>query len=294
MTPPSPYRSPEGEAVIRALYDKQLAALPIATEHRTVDTRFGTTHVLVAGPEAAPPLLLVHGANHSAPANLASLLPLASSHRVYAPDTVGQSVASAPTYISPRGNGYGLWLADVLDGLGLPRLPVIAGSFGAGIVLRLAAYAPERITQAALIVPSGIANGSILRMIRELFIPWLLYGLAPSQRRLVRACQPMMSEMDGEFLEFVGAMLRHQRVRPEGPKLTSKAELQGFTAPVLLFVAEEDVFFPAERVVPQARRIFPNLVAIERIPGRHMPARETWRLINERILRFLESGGSGG
>gem|GEM_PF-4367248 len=43
----------------------------------------------------------------------------------------------------------------VVDGLGLGQVPFVTSSFEAGIFLRTAAVAPERIGRAAMVVPSG-------------------------------------------------------------------------------------------------------------------------------------------
>ena len=51
------YKTPEGEAEIRALYDEALAGLGLGYESLTVGTRLGDTHVIALGPEGAPPLL---------------------------------------------------------------------------------------------------------------------------------------------------------------------------------------------------------------------------------------------
>ncbi len=281
------YKSSTGETELQKFYDQQRTRLGFPTESRTVDTRFGATHVLVAGPEGAPPLVTVHGAYASAPYNLGLFSSLAQEYRVYAPDTVGQSVRSAPTYIDPRGNGYGYWLIDVLDGLGLDRVPFVTSSFGSGIFLRLATVAPTRISQAALVMPSGIANGSMLRIMKELLFPWLVYIFFPNRGRLIRACQPMMSEMDEDFIQLVDLMLRNVKIRAEGPRLTSKSDLAKFQAPVLIFVADDDVFFPASRVEPRAREIIPNLVALERVPGHHLAAKKDLAYINECVRKFL-------
>ena len=115
------YRTPEGEAVIHALYDKHLAATGIRTESRMVPTRFGQTHVLLAGPEAAPPLVLLHGGNTINPSMLAWANSLVGKYRLYAPDTIGHPGKSAPVRLSPRDDSYGQWAVDVLDGLGLDR-----------------------------------------------------------------------------------------------------------------------------------------------------------------------------
>lgn len=86
-----------------------------------------------------------------------SLLPILQEncYRIYAPDTIGHPGKSAETRLSPKDNNYGQWLSDVMDGLGLDRAAFLGGSYSAGIILRLAAYCPRRITKMALFVPSG-------------------------------------------------------------------------------------------------------------------------------------------
>ncbi len=63
MSPGSIYRSSEGEAELMALYDEALAGLGADFESRMVGTSFGETHVLVTGPEDAPPLLVFQDGN---------------------------------------------------------------------------------------------------------------------------------------------------------------------------------------------------------------------------------------
>src|SRR5215211_7131664 len=55
------YRSSGGEAEILALYDGALTRLGVEYESTKIDTRFGDTHVLVTGPENAPPLVILPG-----------------------------------------------------------------------------------------------------------------------------------------------------------------------------------------------------------------------------------------
>ncbi|MEK6576067.1 MAG: alpha/beta fold hydrolase, partial [Nitrospirota bacterium] len=109
-----------------------------------LDTRFGPTHILITGPANAPPLVALHGIHASGPFGLEVLLPLTKNYRVYLPDIIGQPGRSAKTLIPPLGNNYAKWLADILDGLGLERAAFTGISFGGGILLDLAAYAPER------------------------------------------------------------------------------------------------------------------------------------------------------
>lgn len=289
MTQTSLYRTPQGEAELNRLYDRALASLPIPSECRIVQTRYGHTNVLVTGPQQARPLILLHGAYDCAPSNLKLFLPLASEFRLYALDTIGQSVRSAQAQLSLRDNSYGVWVTDVLDGLGLDQVPICGTSFGAGIALRALVHAPQRFNSAVLVVPSGIANGPLTKMARELFLPWLLYFLFPSRPRLLAAAAPMMTELDQDFLDFIDAFLRNVKWKPEGPRLTTLQELQNFTAPALLFVTDDDCFFPGDRVELKAREIFPNLAAVEHLHGKHLPSRASMEFVNQRIIAFLRN-----
>lgn len=282
------YRSPEGEAEIKALYDEALGQLGVEYESKTVATRLGATHVLVTGPEDAPPVVVLPGGNFLNPTCLEWFLPLAEGHRLYAPDIVGQPGLSTQTRPSPKGNGHARWVEDVLDGLGLERTPFVGLSYGAGITLRIAGYAPQRVSGAALVSPSGIATGPILRMTREVVIPMLLYRMSPGHEQLLRAARPLLSEMDDDVARQIGAAYRHVRLDTRLPRMATEEELAAFRAPTLIFAAEDDKFFPGEAVLARAKEIFPNLKAAECLQRcRHIPSRAAFGHINERIRSFL-------
>ena len=290
MSKTSIYRTPEGEAELHRLYDRALVKLDLPAQCQSVATRFGQTNVLITGPEQAQPLIVLHGAYDCAPSNLFYYRSLAREFRIYALDTIGQSVRSAQTQLSLRDNSYGMWVTDVMDALRLDQAAIAGSSFGAGISLRAMVHAPQRFTQAVLVVPSGIANGTLLKMAREVFAPWILYFLSPTRRHLLNAAAPIMTELDENFLDYIDAFLRNVRWKPEGPRLTTARELHGFTAPVLLFVTDDDCFFPGDRVAAKAQEIFPNLVAVEHLHGKHLPSSEAWQFIDRRVNTFLKSG----
>lgn len=293
MNQASIYRTLEGQAAIQALYDRQLARLGLLTESRLLSTRFGQTHVLCAGPLDGPPLVMLHGGNTTNPVTLGWILPLLQTYRLYAPDTLGHPGKSAPRRLSPRDQSYGQWVVDVLDGLGLAQTALMGGSYGAGILLRTAAYAPGRISKAFLMVPSGLVSIPMRTMLFELLLPLLAYRLAPSRERLVRVMYPMFAgePIPEEMLETTELVFRHVNIEAEMPRNVTKEEQAAFTAPTLVLAAEKDHLFPACRVLPRARQVFANLVAAEMladsphfISERHLPA------LNRRIDHFLQTG----
>jgi pimeloyl-ACP methyl ester carboxylesterase len=283
------YRTAAGEAEIHTIYDRQLLRLNLPHESRMVSTRFGTTHLLELGPKAAPPLVVLHGGNTTSPLTLGWLRPLIGSYRVYAPDTIGHPGKSAPVRLSPHDDSYGQWLVEVQEALGLQQPPVVAGSYGAGIFLRAAVYAPERFGKAVLLIPSGLVSIPISSMLYLLW--WMgLYRLSPSRSRLERLLWPIVKDepVDEELFEITEAVFRNMRIESEMPRNVTRQELVRFKAPVLVLAGERDGLFPAAKVVKRARQVFPNLVAAEVLAGatHYLPVR-IHAALNERCGRFL-------
>ena len=280
------YRSPEGKAEIMSLYDSFLLHLGVEFEDLFLDTRFGETHVLMTGPRDAPPLVILQGGNVVNPVSLSWFVPLAREYRIYAPDTIGHPGKSAQTRISPTDESYGRWVVDLLDVLGLGRAPLLGPSYGAGIIV---VHAPERISKAVLIVPSGIASGSMRRMVLEIALPMLRYRISPNRERLRRAVRPMFTEEPEEDVpRVIGAVFRNVRLETSLPKHTTADELAGFEAPTMILAAENDIFFPADKVLPRAREIIPNLARSELLEGSgHFPSERGLARLNESVQAFL-------
>ena len=284
------YKSSEGEAELTMLYDKALDSLGIEYEDRMVDTRFGATHVLVSGPKGAPPLFVLHGGNSTNPLTFSWFLPFTEDYRLYAPDTIGHPGKSAQIRLSPSDNSYGQWVTDVLDALNLEQVPFIGPSYGAGIILRTAAHAPERISKAVLLVPAGIASVSILRMTFQIAFPMMLYRWFPGRKRLIRAVRWMHTgDMDEISVQTTGAVFRHVKLETKMPRLATKEELMEYKAPTLVLAAENDALFPADKVLPRAKEIIPDLVAAECLEGSsHLLSKQMQEYVQSRIRRFME------
>jgi pimeloyl-ACP methyl ester carboxylesterase len=264
------YTSPEAAERLRAWYPRARARIRAATEVRAVPTRHGDAHVLVGGPPEAPPLVLLHGALASSAHVLAEVEPLLRSFRVYAPDLPGHSPVGADVRVPL--DGYGPWVAEVIDGLGVGPVALCGVSYGGFVAIRAAVAAPERISRLVLIVPGGLAAGSAWDGVVKLAIPMALYRWFPSDARLDTFLRPQFTELDDFWRPWIGEAVRGFRLDFRVPPIATADELRGFRAPVLVLAADDDVHFPGPAVLRRAAEVFPNLAGAELIAGcKHTP-----------------------
>jgi pimeloyl-ACP methyl ester carboxylesterase len=283
------FRSPEARATIEAWYDRFLARVPAPTERRTVPTRLGDTHVLVAGPADAPPLVLLHGAMASAAHALGEVGPLIGRLRIHAVDVIGQSVKSAEPRRPPDGRAYGAWLAEVLDGLGLARAHVYGVSFGGLVALHAASVAPARIDRLVLLVPAGVVAGSPWAQLTKVGIPLLVYRAFPSEASLARFTRAQLTTPDPDWSAYLGDAVRCYGMPMRYPPLLSPEALAGFDRPTLVLGASDDVHFPGPKLLARAKALIPH-AEVELLPGcRHAPPTEDAfrRALADRVGRFL-------
>jgi pimeloyl-ACP methyl ester carboxylesterase len=102
-----------------------------------------------------PPLLYLHAAG--GPVWDVFLDALAEEHTVYAPDHPGTG-DTARDAIHAVDTLWDLILIydEIMDGLGLPSVPVVGTSYGGMMACELAAHRPERVSKLVLLDPIGL------------------------------------------------------------------------------------------------------------------------------------------
>ncbi len=286
MTPESIYRSSEGKDHLLKIYDKHMRNLNTPYEDIYVQTRFGKTHIVNLGKKGSIPLICLHGGNSFTPDMLKSDLPLLRKFNAFIVDTIGHPGKSDETQLSSNDLSYGYWLLDVIDELQLNMINIYSGSFGAGIAIRLATVAPKRINKLSLFIPSGIANGSVKDQLK-LMIPYLRYKLRPTNQNMIKLSSSLMTRFDEERIEMLQTIFQHVKINPKMPRPAYDGELDDLTAPTIIVAAAKDILFPASRVIPRAKEIFPNLIYMETIDSLHEPTEEIYNHIHNLAFDFL-------
>jgi pimeloyl-ACP methyl ester carboxylesterase len=282
------YKSEQGKARIQQHYEDYLQTLDFPVERRYIDTRFGKTHLLVAGPAEGKPLFVFQGGNCINPMTMSWFSQLTKEYRVYAPDTIGHPGFSAETRVSGEDRSYADWISDLMDELEIKKCAFVGPSFGGGIILRLATFIPERIDCAVLVSPAGIKMGSKGRMIKDILVPMMFYKAAGSEKSLDRIADIMSSgSMKKMDRDIIGDVFKHVKLEQDMPKLSEKRELQHYSSPTLVFAGEEDIFFPASRLKEKAGEIIPHLVSFRSLEMGHFPSAGRLREINDEIMDFL-------
>lgn len=283
------YKTLEGKEQILNQYEEYLTQFDSLIRRDYIQTRFGSTHVLVMGKEDGKPLFIFQGGNCINPVTLSWFKGLLEEYTVYAPDTIGHPGYSDETRVSASDNSFAEWIADLMDYYRIEKCAFIGPSYGGGIILRLAAFMPERIQCAVLVAPAGISLGSKLKMIKEILVPMIFYKINGSAQSLRKIADVMSSNSMKQLDEsIIGNIFKHTTLEQEMPKLTTAEELRDYRAPTLVITGTEDVFFPGNKISQKSEGLLGEQLELKQYQMGHFPSSSHLEKINVDIKEFFE------
>lgn len=201
---PAATPGPSPRAQFTRAYQQVVEHWPVPVTGLDAPTDYGTTHLLAAGDEAAPVVLLLPGGGATATAWSAVAGGLARAHRVIAVDPIGQPGLSTP---GPRPlttvHDLAGWLDQVLDWLGVQGAALAGHSYGAWLALRYALHAPGRVSRLVLLDPAT-CFAPLSRSYQLASIPFLARPSAERARRLL-AWETRGRALDPEWLAATAA-----------------------------------------------------------------------------------------
>ncbi|MFF3446330.1 alpha/beta fold hydrolase [Streptomyces sp. NPDC002667] len=276
-----------GEAEFLSAYDTVLRQWPVRIESVDVPTPYGTTRVHVSGPENGTPLLLLPGGGATSAVWFANIGALTATHRVYAPDLIGDIGRSVHDGAPLRGaDDLTAWLDTLFDELHLDGAQVCGHSYGAWIALHHALRAPRRIGRLALLDPTncfaGMRPGYLARA-----LPMLL---RPTGER-VRAFHRWETGGTPEhpawqaFLDSTAGARRSKVVAARRPK---PADLRACAVPVLVILAGRSRAHDVPRVAARVRGLMPT-ASVDVLPeaSHHSLPTERPAELNRLLAQFL-------
>ena len=291
----SHYKSPESQKEYLAFYQKALDAWPVPYDEIMVPSRFGTTHVIASGPQAAPPLVLLHGFFTTLILWTPNIADLSRSLRVYAIDIMGNRNRSIPDGAIGTADELNAWLGETLTELSLDSVYLAGMSFGGWLAIRFALAEPDRIKKLTLISPAA----SLLPLTKQ-FMPRAMLTLLPPKHYWFRNLMRWVGVRGRSDSNFSQRLLDLMWLGSENinmsaetmrvmPTVFSDDELRELSMPVLVLIGENEVIYDASKAFTRARQLIPNLTG-ELVPNcGHDISFNKYATVNERMLVFLSA-----
>lgn len=191
--PISPYKSEAGKDLIVQSYQNLLGQWQVPVQEVDIPSRFGVTHVVVAGAAERPPLLLFHGVgDNSALMWVYNIQALARHFYVIAIDTMGGPGKSVPNETYKKSFDAAVWIDEIMAWFKLEAVHVAGVSNGAYLASYYTITNPAKVRKMV-----GMAGGIKTNMLRMamVFLPEaLLPASEKTTRKLLRKlCAPSTS-----------------------------------------------------------------------------------------------------
>lgn len=293
--PPSPDRA----AAFDAAYKAMLATWPVAPEERWITSPFGRTHLLVAGPADAPPVIMVPGIATPGVMWTAQIEALVENHRVYAADLPGNLGYSEPARWPRKMDEYARWYVEVLDALGHPRADYVGMSYGGCVGAHIALAVPDRVRRLALLAPAATLH-SLSPGFMARTLPMLVWPTRARFAYLMRwmATPPTQGRdryehlVEGIIDIFYTGRRRDGLTMLPNPRVLRDDELRRLTMPTLVMIGDQEKIYPAAAALARAQALIPGVKTVTIPDASHdlmfaQPAR-----VNAALRSFLGEASS--
>ncbi|MGB2128162.1 MAG: alpha/beta fold hydrolase [Flavicella sp.] len=261
------YKSAQRKKEILALYDTKMSSLGVRFSEEAVYTSFGTTHVIACGDDEKPPMILVHGSNGCAPIALETYKDLLGKYKLYAVDVLAQPNKSAETRLSMKDTSYGIWMQEVISGLGLQQVSLAGFSFGGLIILKTLEYQENNIKEVFLSSPAYIVNGNPLKALFKVFIPMKRFMKTEKVSYVEKFLAAVFTDRDAFAIAYLSKVFLYFTMDFTPVPVIKKSAAQSIQTPISIFAADDDIMFPGDKMMKRAQKIFPSLKKIELITG---------------------------
>ena len=283
------YASPEVKAQFMAIYNEKMQEWPVPYEDIFLDTEYGTVHVIVSGPQDAPPLLLLHASGVGGWSWKYNVAGLSQDYRTYAIDLigdVGKSEFRSMDHIMENVQDQAQLYTEITDKLGVEKAYVAGASEGGFIGSNYALHAPQRVEKLALLGPMGYAGAteSVIRIMFTSFFP-----LKPIQESTFRWAFSDSDRLEEDFGEWFHLLMSDSAPKKVAPLPLLAEERQQLQVPVLFLFGEKDNLVGDPRAARDLVQDMPD-VQVEIVDGGHLMAAELPVQVNDLILEFFDSG----
>jgi pimeloyl-ACP methyl ester carboxylesterase len=282
------FKSAKAEARFYSVYDTAMKHWPIPYKELDIQTGYGSTHVITAGPEDAPPLMLFHCALMTSAIWSPIIEDLARNHRIYAVDVIGDVGKTIPSNPPATEKDLAIWVVEIYKYFRIKRAKLLGWSFGGFVATNFTIHEPERVEKLALLAPymTFVKGG-----------PGFLLGFLPllfPARFIVRIFEKALC-YKSDFGNVHHSQILYERFRSGKmimkvpPRVFTDDELQKIDMPVLLLIGEQEFLYNSIRAIDRARKQLIDCDAELVKECNHAVVSDQTLITSNRILDFLDN-----
>lgn len=285
------FQNNDAKKKLEVWYQVFLEKIDFPTESKYVETSLGSNHVLIAGDKTKPPLLCLHSMLTSSAHLVSELQELLDHYHIIAPDLPGQSIRGLETRLSYKDDSFAEWLHELVQNMDLKRFDLLGISLGGFAALQFTKIHTQKVRNLILIVPAGIVRGSVWEGIKKMAIPSVLYQLNPSEERLKKFVDPLLTTWDDDWAHYIGDAFTNFKPDLRIPPLISDGELQDWQIPTLVFAGEEDISFPGKPMLQRLKSQNPDIQTELMRNCKHSPPTtpEFRKWLSKQVMKFLKA-----
>ncbi|MBE0393717.1 alpha/beta fold hydrolase [Flavobacterium sp. PL002] len=270
-------------------YNRSLKLWGIPYSQENIKTRFGTAHIVLAGPKNGKKLVLLHGMDASSTMWYPNIKALAKTHRIYAIDFLEEPGKSTLTSKSLSADDIVIWYNDIFNYYKLKQFDIIGASRGGWIATLLATQKNNSINKMILLSPAQTFEfvDKIGKTTTALFLK-----LFPSQKKFDKTMEifsthpenisPVYNKqfyLANKYAKSNTGMLKMQPFSDDDLKL--------ITHPVLVLIGDHDVINSEKSLVKVQNILVKGQSKIIKDAG-HFLSIDQSKAVNEDMVTFLK------
>jgi pimeloyl-ACP methyl ester carboxylesterase len=270
-------------------YDKALPLWGIPYTEENIKTRYGTAHIILAGPKNGKDLVLLHGMDASSTMWYPNIKTLAKNHRIYAIDFLMEPSKSTLTSKALSTEEIVNWYNEIFSHYQLKKFDLVGASRGGWIATLLAAQKGNSIDKIVLLSPAQTFK--FIDKPRKTSSA-LLLKLFPTEKKFEKTLRTFSSHPEkispifkrqfylaNKYAKSNSSMLQMQPF--------SEDELQSIKNPVLILIGDRDVINSDESLKRADKFLLHGQTKMIKDAG-HFLSIDQSKTVNEAMLLFLE------
>ncbi|MDO6758605.1 alpha/beta hydrolase [Tamlana sp. 2_MG-2023] len=278
----------EKQTYLRA-YNKALTLWQVPYTEDTIETAYGTAHVIISGPKGGKQMVLLHGMDASSTMWYPNIKALSESHRVYAIDFLMEPGKSTLTKDALTSEEIIIWYNSIFDHYQLKDFDLVAASRGGWIATLLAAQENQAINKMVLLSPAQTFEyiDDLRKTSNALFLK-----LFPSEKKFKKTLETFSSHPEKiNSIYKKQFYLANKYAKTNSSMLQMKPfsdeQLKAITIPVLVLIGDEDVINSEESLAKANQLLFKDKTAVIEDAG-HFLSIDQSESINKEITKFLK------